>query len=78
MRIMFIPISRNDLTHLLALQAVLVNGESILQELLLLLQVDGLETGGHGSARSTTSVQDVAAVVVLGGVEHGLNTGLDV
>lgn len=54
-----------------------MNGESILQELLLLLQVDSLETGGHGSARGTTSVQDVAAVVVLGGVEHGLNTGLD-
>lgn len=66
-----------EMTHLLALQTVLVDGESILQELLLLLQVNGLETSGHGGARGTTSVQDVAAVVVLGRVQHSLNTGLD-
>ena len=55
-----------------------MNGESILQEVLLLLQVDGLETGGDGGGTSATSVQDVAAVVVLGGVEQGLDTGLGV
>lgn len=55
-----------------------MDGESILQEFLLLFQVNGLETSGHGGAGGTTSVQDVAAVVVLGGVQHGLDTGLDV
>lgn len=65
-------------SHLLALQALLVNGESILQELLLLLQVDGLETGGDGRGRSAASVQDVTAVVMLGGVEKRLKAGLSV
>jgi hypothetical protein len=64
--------------NLLALEALLVNGESVLEELLLLLQVDGLETSGHGGARGTTSVQNVTAVVVLGRVQQGLKTGLGV
>lgn len=64
--------------YLLALQVILVNGEGILEELLLFLQVDGLETGGDRSAASTTSVEDVAAIVVLSGVQQGLNAGLGV
>lgn len=64
--------------HLLVLQVILFNRESILKELLLLLEVDGLETGGNGSARSATGVQDMAAVVVLGRVEQGFKTGLGV
>lgn len=64
--------------HLLALQALLVDGESSLQELLLLLEVDGLQTGSHGGTGSATSVHDVAAVVVLGRVQQGLDTGLGV
>jgi len=64
--------------HLLALEALLVEGESILQELLLLLEVNGLETSSDGGAAGTTSVQDVATVVVLGGVEQALDTGLGV
>jgi len=64
--------------NLLALEALLVKGESILQELLLLLQVDGLKTGSHGGAGGATGVQDVTAVVVLGGVQEGLQTGLGV
>lgn len=63
---------------LLALQTLLVNSESILEKLLLLLQVDSLETASDGSARSATGVQNVAAVVVLGGVKQSLNTGLGV
>lgn len=63
---------------LLALKTLLVNGECILQELLLFLQVDGLETGGHGSTRSAAGVQDVTAVVVLSRVQQGLDTGLGV
>lgn len=54
-----------------------MNGESSLQELLLLLQVDSLETGGDRGRRRATGVHDVAAVVVLGGVQQGLDTWLD-
>ena len=57
---------------------ILVNRESILQELLLLLKVDSLQTSSDGSAASATSVQDMAAVVVLGSVQQALNTGLGV
>jgi hypothetical protein len=64
--------------RLLALQVILVNGESFLQEVLLLLEVDGLETSGDGSAASATSVQDMAAVVVLGSVQQAFNTGLGI
>lgn len=63
--------------RLLALQTLLVNGESILQEFLLLLEVDGLETGRDRGAGRTASVHDVAAVVVLGCVEQGLDARLD-
>src|SRR3954462_4025082 len=52
-----------------------MDGESIPQEVLLLLQVNGLETGGDGGGTSAASVQDVAAVVVLGGGEPALDTG---
>lgn len=55
-----------------------MDGESILQELLLFLQVNGLETGSDRSTRSTAGVQDVATVVVLSSVQQGLNTGLGV
>lgn len=64
--------------HLLALKALLVNGESILQELLLLLEVDGLQTGGNRGGRSAAGVQDVAAIVVLGSVQQSLNARLGV
>lgn len=64
--------------HLLALQAILVDSESILQEFLLLLEVNGLETGGDGGGRSATGVQDVTAVVVLRGVQESLNARLGV
>lgn len=66
------------LHNLLALQAVLVDGEGILEEFLFFLQVDGLETRGHGSAGSTAGIEDVTAVVVLRRVQQGLNTGLGV
>lgn len=62
--------------HLLALQTVLVDGECILKEFLLFLDVHGLETGGNRCARGTTGVEDVAAVVVLGSVEQSLDAGL--
>ena len=55
-----------------------MNGESSLQKLLLLLQVNGLGTGGDGGGGRAAGVQDVAAVVVLGGVQQGLDTGLGV
>ena len=63
--------------RLLALQFLLMHGEHLLQELLLLLQVRRLQTGGHAGAWGTASIQDVAAVVVLGVVEEGLDTRLD-
>ena len=61
---------------LLALQLLLVHGERLFQELLLLLQVHGLDTDGNAGARATACVEDVAAVMVLGLVEEGLDTGL--
>ena len=64
-------------TCLLALEMLLVDGESIVEQVLLLLQVAALETSGDRSARGTASIQDVAAVVVLSSVEQSLNTGLD-
>jgi hypothetical protein len=69
-------ISRKD--DLFALETLLVDGESVLEELLFLLQVNGLKTGGHGGTRCATSVHDVATVVVLGRVQQCLDTGLDV
>lgn len=64
--------------HLLALQVLLVDAECLLEELLLFLEMDGLETGGHGSTRRATRVEDVAAVVVLGGIEQSFNARLRV
>lgn len=55
-----------------------MNGESIVEELLLLLEMDRLETSGDGSAGSATGVQNVTAVVVLGLVQQSLDTGLGV
>jgi hypothetical protein len=55
-----------------------MNGKGILEELLLFLKMDTLETGGHGSTRRTTSVENVATVVVLSLVEQSLNTRLGV
>jgi len=57
---------------------VLVDGESILQKLLLLLEVNTLGTSGDRGRWRAAGVYDVAAVVVLGGVEQGLETGLGV
>lgn len=57
---------------------ILVNGESVLEELLLLLEMDGLETGSHRGTGGAAGVQDVATVVVLGRVQEGLDTGLGV
>ena len=57
---------------------VLVNRKGILQKFLFLLEVDGLETSGNRSAGRTTGVQDVTTVMVLSGVQQGLNTGLGV
>lgn len=37
----------------------------------------GLETRGDRGTGGTTGVHDVATVVVFGGIEQGLNTGLD-
>lgn len=62
--------------HSLALQAVLVDRECILKEFLLFLDVHRFETGGNRCARGTTGVEDVAAVVVLGSIQQGLDTGL--
>lgn len=55
-----------------------MNRESFLEEILLFLQVNGLQTRGHGGAWWATSVHDVAAVVVLRRVQQSLDTGLDV
>ena len=54
-----------------------MHGEHLLQELLFLLQVSRLHTGSHAGTWGTASIEDVAAVVVLGLVEEGLETGLD-
>ena len=62
--------------NLLSLELVLLDGESHLQELLLLLLVHALQTTSDGGARVTASVHDVLAVVVLGLVEQGLNARL--
>jgi hypothetical protein len=60
----------------LALETLLVNGESIVEQVLFLLQVAALETSGDRSARGTASIQHVAAVVVFSSVKQSLDTGL--
>jgi hypothetical protein len=54
-----------------------VHVESIVQKLLLLLDVVGLETRGDRGAGGTARVQHMASVVVLGGIKQSLDTGLD-
>lgn len=62
---------------LLTLKLALVHSEGLLEQLLLFLDVAGLDTSGHRGAWGTTSVEDVAAVVVLRLVQEGLDTRLD-
>ena len=56
----------------------LVDVECIFKEFLLFLDVHGLETGSHRRTGGTTSVEDVATVVVFRSVQQGLNTRLGV
>jgi hypothetical protein len=60
----------------MALELVLLDGESHLEQVLLLLHVGGLETSGDGSTGVAASVHDVLPVVVLGVVEKSLDSGL--
>jgi hypothetical protein len=60
----------------MALELVLLDGESHLEQVLLLLHVGGLETSGDGSTGVAASVHDVLPVVVLGVVEKSLDPGL--
>ena len=62
--------------RLLALELILLDGESHLQEFLLLLGMDVLQASGNRGTGVTAGVHDVFAVVVLGLVEQGLNTRL--
>lgn len=61
---------------LLALELVLLHGESHVQELLLLLGVHRLEASGHRRAGVAAGVHDVLAVVVLSLIEQSLNARL--
>lgn len=63
---------------LLALELALGNRESHLDKLLLLLEVRRLLASSDRSARSTTSVHDVLAVMVLGVVEQSLKARLGI
>jgi hypothetical protein len=62
--------------HLLALELVLLDSESHLEEVLLLLGVDVLETSGDRGTGVSASVHNVLASVVLSVVEQSLDTGL--
>ena len=62
--------------YLLALELLLSDAESILQQLLLLLDVAGLQAGSDGCRWVASSVHDVLAVVVLSLVQDGLDTWL--
>ena len=53
-----------------------MDGKCIFKEFLLFLDVDGLETASHRRTRGTTSVEDVATVVVLCCVQQRLKTRL--
>lgn len=57
---------------------MLVDAERLLEELLLFLEMDRLQTSRNGSTGRAASVQDVTAVMVLGGIEQGLDTRLGV
>lgn len=62
--------------YLLALKLLLANTESILQQLGLLLNVVLLRTSSNRRRWVTSSIHNVLAVVVLGLVEHSLDTWL--
>lgn len=64
------------IARLLALKLVLLDSESHLEEFLLLLGVDVLETSGDRGTGVSASVHDVLAGVVLSVVEQSLDTGL--
>lgn len=64
------------ITSLLALELILCNRESSLQQLRLLLGMAGLQSSSHTCAGVTTSIHDVLTVVVLGLVQKGLQAGL--
>lgn len=62
--------------RLLALQLVLLHGESHFQEILFFFLVQMFRASGNRRTRITASVHDMFSVVVLGLVEKSLNTGL--
>jgi hypothetical protein len=64
------------IARLLALELVLLDSESHLEEFLLLLGVDVLETSGDRGTGVSASVHDVLAGMVLSVVEQSLDTGL--
>lgn len=73
------PPSRQQLPPegpLLPLQLILLHAPRHVQEILLLLQMRGLQTGRHRRRRVAASVHDVLPVVVLGVVQQGLDTRL--
>lgn len=62
--------------RLLALELVLLDVESSIQQVLLFLHVAALETSGDTGAGVSTSIENVSSVVVLGLVQQRLDTGL--
>ena len=62
--------------RLLALELVLLDVESGLQQVLLFFHVAALETSGDTGAGVSTSIKNVSSVVVLGLVQQRLDTGL--
>ncbi len=66
---------RHD-ASLLALELVLMNGESMLEKIHLLLHMTGLQSRRHTGAWVSTSIQNVPTVVVYGLVQKRLNPRL--
>ena len=62
--------------HLLALQLVLLDVEGGIEQILLFLQMAALETGGNTCAWVSSGVENMSSVVVLGLVQHRLDTRL--